>query len=164
MVATLTFLPFILSSSVIALTALDFLGLGLPPGSPSLGDLLRQLGEMLSGRINASVTVHIIGKFILPTKVQLVFYRVCQEALENVVIHNASQVEINLQHVGDVIELRIRDNGRIFDSEQAQLGYPGLDMVVERAEALGAQLRVNSRPGYGTEVKLDWKTPQNWTP
>jgi microcin C transport system permease protein len=47
MVATLTFLPFILSSSVIALTALDFLGLGLPPGSPSLGDLLRQGKENL---------------------------------------------------------------------------------------------------------------------
>jgi microcin C transport system permease protein len=42
MVATLTFLPFILSSSVMTLTALDFLGLGLPPGSPSLGELLAQ--------------------------------------------------------------------------------------------------------------------------
>jgi microcin C transport system permease protein len=42
MVATLTFLPFILSSSVTMLTALDFLGLGLPPGSPSLGELLAQ--------------------------------------------------------------------------------------------------------------------------
>ena len=42
MVATLTFLPFILSSSIIALTSLDFLGLGLPPGSPSLGEMLRQ--------------------------------------------------------------------------------------------------------------------------
>jgi len=42
MVATLTFMPFILSSSIVALTALDFLGLGLPPGSPSLGDLLSQ--------------------------------------------------------------------------------------------------------------------------
>ena len=42
MVATLTFLPFILSSSVTTLTALDFLGLGLPPGSPSLGELLSQ--------------------------------------------------------------------------------------------------------------------------
>ena len=42
MVATLTFLPFILSGSIVALTALDFLGLGLPPGSASLGDLLRQ--------------------------------------------------------------------------------------------------------------------------
>jgi microcin C transport system permease protein len=42
MVATLTFLPFILSSSVTTLTALDFLGFGLPPGSPSLGELLSQ--------------------------------------------------------------------------------------------------------------------------
>jgi microcin C transport system permease protein len=42
MVATLTFLPFALSSSIGALTALDFLGLGLPPGSPSLGELLLQ--------------------------------------------------------------------------------------------------------------------------
>ena len=42
MVATLTFLPFILSGSVVTLTALDFLGFGLPPGSPSLGELLKQ--------------------------------------------------------------------------------------------------------------------------
>ncbi|HEX3347609.1 MAG TPA: ABC transporter permease subunit, partial [Acetobacteraceae bacterium] len=42
MVATMTFLPFILSSSVMTLTALDFLGFGLPPGSPSLGELLLQ--------------------------------------------------------------------------------------------------------------------------
>jgi microcin C transport system permease protein len=42
MVATLTFLPFMLSGAVSALTALDFLGLGLPPGSPSLGELLLQ--------------------------------------------------------------------------------------------------------------------------
>ncbi len=42
MVATITFLPFILSSSVMTLTALDFLGFGLPPGSPSLGEMLSQ--------------------------------------------------------------------------------------------------------------------------
>jgi microcin C transport system permease protein len=42
MVATLTFMPFILSGSITALTALDFLGLGLPPGSPSLGEILNQ--------------------------------------------------------------------------------------------------------------------------
>ena len=42
MVATMTFLPFILTSSVMTLTALDFLGFGLPPGSPSLGELLSQ--------------------------------------------------------------------------------------------------------------------------
>jgi len=47
MVATLTFLPFTLSASIVALTALDFLGLGLPAGSASLGDLVRQGKENL---------------------------------------------------------------------------------------------------------------------
>lgn len=42
MVATLTMLPFVLTGSITALTSLDFLGLGLPPGSPSLGELLAQ--------------------------------------------------------------------------------------------------------------------------
>lgn len=41
-VATLTFLPFILANSIIALTALDFLGLGLPPGTASLGEVVQQ--------------------------------------------------------------------------------------------------------------------------
>ncbi|MGO8780404.1 MAG: ABC transporter permease [Rhodomicrobium sp.] len=42
MVATVTFLPFILDGAIAALTALDYLGFGLPPGSPSLGELLQQ--------------------------------------------------------------------------------------------------------------------------
>lgn len=41
-VATMTMLPFVLTGSITALTSLDFLGLGLPPGSPSLGELLAQ--------------------------------------------------------------------------------------------------------------------------
>jgi len=42
MVATLTYLPFVLNHAITTLTALDFLGFGLPPGSPSLGELLNQ--------------------------------------------------------------------------------------------------------------------------
>lgn len=42
MVATITFMPFILAGAITSLTSLDFLGLGLPPGSPSLGELLLQ--------------------------------------------------------------------------------------------------------------------------
>ena len=42
MVATLTFLPFILNGSITTLTSLDFLGFGMPPGSPSLGEILAQ--------------------------------------------------------------------------------------------------------------------------
>lgn len=47
MVATVTFLPFILSGAVVSLTSLDFLGLGMPPGSASLGELMRQGKENL---------------------------------------------------------------------------------------------------------------------
>jgi microcin C transport system permease protein len=42
MVAAITFMPFVLNGAVVTLTALDFLGFGLPPGSPSLGELVRQ--------------------------------------------------------------------------------------------------------------------------
>ena len=42
MVSALTFMPFVLNGSIVALTSLDFLGFGLPPGSPSLGELLSQ--------------------------------------------------------------------------------------------------------------------------
>jgi microcin C transport system permease protein len=47
MVATLTFMPFILSGSLVTLVSLDYLGFGLPPGSPSLGELLTQGKENL---------------------------------------------------------------------------------------------------------------------
>jgi microcin C transport system permease protein len=59
MVSTITFMPFILSSSVTMLTALDFLGLGLPAGSPSLGELLRQ------GKANLHATWIGISAFVV---------------------------------------------------------------------------------------------------
>jgi len=60
-VATLTFLPFTLSGSVTTLTALDFLGLGLPPGSPSLGELLQQGKENLQAPWLAFTGFFVIG-------------------------------------------------------------------------------------------------------
>ena len=122
-----------------------------------LGDLLRQLGNALSGRTDIPVTVTITGKFNLPSEIQMTFYRVCQEALHNVARHaKASRVEINLQQDGDVIELRIRDNGQGFDPEQTFSGHYGLGMMRERAEAAGALLTVTSQPGHGTELTIRW--------
>ena len=69
MVATLTFLPFILSSSVTILTALDFLGLGLPPGSPSLGELLAQ------GKANIQAPwLGLAGFFTVATMLSLLIF------------------------------------------------------------------------------------------
>jgi two-component system nitrate/nitrite sensor histidine kinase NarX len=123
----------------------------------NLGDLLRLLGNALSGRINLPVAVTVTGEFILPAEVQIAFYRVCQEALNNVAKHaKASQVEINLKQEEAVIELRIRDDGQGFDPQQTFSGHYGLSMMRERAEATGALLSVTSQPGHGTELTLRW--------
>jgi microcin C transport system permease protein len=69
MVATMTMLPFILSGSVMSLTALDFLGFGLPPGSPSLGELLQQ------GKSNIQAPwLGISGFFTIATMMSLLIF------------------------------------------------------------------------------------------
>ena len=69
MVATLTFMPFILNSSITTLTALDFLGFGLPPGSPSLGELLAQ------GKANLQAPwLGLAGFFAIATMLSLLIF------------------------------------------------------------------------------------------
>ncbi len=69
MVATLTFMPFILSGSITTLTALDFLGFGLPPGSPSLGELLKQ------GKVNLQAPwLGLTGFFIVSLMLSLLVF------------------------------------------------------------------------------------------
>lgn len=58
MVATITYLPFIINASITTLTSLDFLGFGLPPGSPSLGELITQ------GKNNVNATWLVMAGFI----------------------------------------------------------------------------------------------------
>jgi signal transduction histidine kinase len=93
----------------------------------------------------------------LPAEVQVAIYRVCQEALNNVVKHaGASMVEMYLKHEDTGIELSIRDDGQGFDPEETTSGHYGLSMMHERAEALGAILSITSQPGHGTELTFRW--------
>lgn len=125
-----------------------------------LDELLHLLGNALSGRIDIPVVVTVTGKVILPAEVQVAFYRVCQEALNNVAKHaKASRVEINLKQEEAVVELYIRDDGQGFDTTQTISGHYGLKMMHERAEVVGAQLAIKSRPGHGTELTLCWTSP-----
>jgi microcin C transport system permease protein len=69
MVATLTFLPFIVNASIGTLTSLDFLGLGMPPGSPSLGELL------LQGKSNLSAPwLGLSGFFVVALMLSLLIF------------------------------------------------------------------------------------------
>ncbi len=122
-----------------------------------LGDLLRQLGNALTGRANIPVRVSVVGEGGLPADVQVALYRLCQEAFNNIAKHaRANQVAINLQYAAATVELHIRDDGRGFDLEQIPSGHYGLSMMRERAEAVGAQLIITSQPGNGTEITVRW--------
>lgn len=122
-----------------------------------LGDLLHQLGNALSGRKNIPVAVSVAQEVILPAEVQVAFYRVCQEALNNVARHSkASRVELELKHEGNDVELRVRDDGKGFDTDYVLSGHFGLSMMHERAEAIGARLNVTSHPDTGTEISMHW--------
>ncbi len=128
-----------------------------------LGDLLRLLSNAFTVRTNLPVALRISGEGALPAEPQVAFYRICQEALNNIAKHaKASQVEIDLNRKGGGLELHIRDNGRGFvTSELASSGHYGLGMMRERAEAVKAVLTLESRPGHGTEITLRWQeTPK----
>jgi two-component system nitrate/nitrite sensor histidine kinase NarX len=123
-----------------------------------LGDLLRLLGSAFTGRTNIPVAETISGDGSLPAETQVAFYRICQEALNNIAKHsNASQVEIELHQTLGGLDLRIRDNGCGFvTGEMPPSGHYGLGMMRERAEAVGAGLTITSRLGGGTEVAIHW--------
>jgi PAS domain S-box-containing protein len=123
-----------------------------------LGDLLRLLGNAFTGRTNTPVSVTISGGGELPTEAHVALYRICQEALNNIAKHaRATQVEIDVRHAPDGLELQVRDNGRGFvTSELAASGHYGLSMMRERAEAAGASLTIASQEGQGTLVTVRW--------
>ena len=127
----------------------------------ALGDLLRQLAEAVTGRARVPVSVVVEGAHLLPPDVQIVFYRISQEALNNVAKHSGvCQVEVKLCCERDQATLSIRDNGRGFDPSEVSPEHLGLGIMRERAEAVGATVNVKSAPGQGTEVVLVWKQPK----
>jgi len=94
----------------------------------------------------------------LSPQVELVFYRIVQEALSNVARHaQATKAAVSLEFDQSMITLTIEDNGRGFDvpespAELAPAGHFGLLGVQERAEAIGAQLQIISATGVGTQL------------
>ena len=96
---------------------------------------------------------------ILPPNVEQAFYRIAQEALENVSIHaSPSKISFRLQEEDNMVSMEIRDNGVGFDTQsQVNTSRYGLKGVRERATSIGADLTVLSRPGEGTTVRLVWE-------
>lgn len=124
----------------------------------ALGDLLRQLAEAVTGRARIPVSVTVEGKGALPPDVQIAFYRIAQEALNNVAKHSgATQAAVKMCQSDKRVTLEVEDNGRGFDIASVPAAHLGLNIMRERAEAIGARLEIESVRGERTSVKARWE-------
>jgi signal transduction histidine kinase/ligand-binding sensor domain-containing protein len=133
-----------------------------------LPDLLRQLCESLIGRARLPIQLQVRGARRLLPDVQIAFYRLTQEALNNVVKHaKATQATVTL-NMNEPVCLSIVDNGSGFDPATVPPDHLGLKIMRERAEAIGAELSIYSEPGEGTQISITWTpgltpTPPQWS-
>lgn len=146
-----------------ALAEMRLLLVELRPGALNdlaLTDLLRQLADATAGNTGAEVALRVDGSgpVRLPPDVHVVLYRIAQEALHNVVKHaHANHVTVTLQHGTDGgISLTVRDDGRGFNPADCPPGHLGVSIMRERAEEIGARLRIESNVGQGTSIEIDW--------
>jgi PAS domain S-box-containing protein len=130
------------------------------PGSlaeDGLVEALRKHAAGVSGRTGLPVVVEAdeIGR--LNPGLEEALYRVCQEALHNVVKHaRAREAELELRRDGDGLSIIIRDDGVGFDPEAVageKTGHLGLTGIRARVERFGGQLDVESAPGKGTRLR-----------
>jgi two-component system, NarL family, sensor kinase len=112
--------------------------------------------------IGAELETDGIGR--LPTESEQLIFRTAQEALRNVADHaGASQVTVSLERRNGTVVALIRDDGEGFDPAAAaarrEKGHFGLALLVDRANDLGGRLAIESKPGEGTEIRLEIPSP-----
>jgi nitrate/nitrite-specific signal transduction histidine kinase len=144
-----------------ALAEMRTLLLEMRPESVDRSDiksLLTQLAEAFIGRVRVPVSLAVRGDCELTREVKIVFYRVAQEALNNIAKHaGARQVELVLECQPGQMNLTIQDDGLGFEPDSVEPGHMGISFMRERASSIGACLSVESQAGQGTTVELDWR-------
>jgi signal transduction histidine kinase/DNA-binding response OmpR family regulator len=99
---------------------------------------------------------------LLPGDVQIALYRIVQEAVNNVVKHaGASRVTVRATQFQDVLVLSVEDDGCGFSNDDARPTNLGLNIMRERAEQIGAAIRIESTAGQGTQVVVTWMMNEN---
>lgn len=135
-----------------------------------LDHLLQQLAEAVGARVPIQITMTTQdGGCVLPGDVQVGLYRIVQEALNNVVKHSRAEhvsIDLGCQPGAGGVVVSIKDDGRGFDAQSRPDGM-GLRIMRERAQAIGAEVTINSQVSAfgqstgtsGTQVKVVWPAP-----
>ena len=126
--------------------------------SAPLEALLDRLGDALSGQIEGPVTIRTAADIPLSSAARLVFYRVTQEAFNNIAKH-ARATAVDVECVADsdgAVSLSVRDDGVGFDPGAVGPDRMGLRIMRERLDGVGASLDVDSAPGRGTTITAVW--------
>jgi two-component system sensor histidine kinase DegS len=132
---------------------LDDLGL-----IPAVRSLVKGLQE--SDGIDAELKI-VGGEKRFPLEVELLLFRIVQEALNNIRRHaHASEAQVVMEFKADEVRVTVTDNGRGFElrgdvDDLPRIGKLGLAGMQERARLLGGTIEVNSVPGKGTTLVVD---------
>jgi PAS domain S-box-containing protein len=121
----------------------------------SLGEKIEWLILSLNLDENLSVSIHIDEfKKPLDNKTQVIFYRILQEQLSNILKYaEASEVKISIREINHLIHLQVIDNGKGFDVNTKKGGI-GLENIRRRVQLLNGKVEIISSPGKGCEVNV----------
>jgi len=123
----------------------------------SLDQLLQPYVLSLQGRGQIKVDLMMDPVPMLPPDVKIAFYRIVQEALNNITKHaGASQVDITIENLQERLILTVEDNGCGFNQAQIAPTSLGLRGMRERTEEIGAVFNVESKIGTGTTIQVTW--------
>lgn len=140
--------------AILGLKASGQAGVGLPT---MLNEYAAQFSRLSSLPVQVEIAPE-AASVQLAAEAELQLLRIVQEALTNVRKHAAATgVRICMQRQDGTLELLVSDDGCGFDPAHICADHPvhfGLNTMRERAEAIGAELQVDSRPGGGTRVRV----------
>lgn len=128
-----------------------------------LPELLQHLCAALSGRLRVPVELRVEGDEAPPPDTRVAFYRVAQEALQNVAKHaKAGHVWVTLQLEPGAATLEVRDDGRGFNIAAVRGDHFGLMIMRERMAAVDGSVTLESAPGQGTTLTAHggWRSLQ----
>lgn len=121
----------------------------------NISNLIKKLADIVLLKHNIAVDFSSTGNYEYPYKIKYEFYRIAQEIINNISKHShATMIIIYIKSSPKTLRLDIIDNGIGFYLKRRYPKSFGINVMEDRAKAIGASLNIESQPGSGTKVSL----------